>query len=138
MNTIQDLIKLIIDNKYTSKKFIVALSMIGCATFLGLQKDAVGVSLLSGENIAIIFGLVGAGYGIANVANKKPEDIDPNAADVLSRKFIIAMIIIACTTILATCNVMSGNSVMTAIGISGGMYGFTNAREKAKGQKTIQ
>lgn len=51
--------------KFASRKFIVALALIGCTTWLA------GIGKCDGNNIMVVFGLVGAGYGFANVADKK-------------------------------------------------------------------
>ena len=51
--------------KYASRKFIVALTLIACATWLG------GIGMMDGNNLMVVFGIVGGGYGHANVADKK-------------------------------------------------------------------
>jgi len=51
--------------KFASRKFIVALVLVGCATWLG------GVGVMDGNNLMVVFGIVGGGYGLANVADKK-------------------------------------------------------------------
>ena len=55
------------NKKYLSRKFIVALVLIGCTTYLA------GINIMDGDNVMVVFGLVGAGYGMANVIGKKKE-----------------------------------------------------------------
>ena len=51
--------------KYASRKFIVALTLTACATWLG------GIGVMDGNNLMVVFGIIGGGYGLANVADKK-------------------------------------------------------------------
>lgn len=51
--------------KFASRKFIVALALIACATYMG------GVGVMSGSNLMVVYSIVGGGYGLANVQDKK-------------------------------------------------------------------
>jgi len=51
--------------KFASRKFIIALALTGCATWLG------GSGVMDGNNIMVVFAIVGGGYGFANVLDKK-------------------------------------------------------------------
>lgn len=122
-----EIIKALVSNKFMSKKFMVAMTLLCVTMYLGMK------GLITGENITVLFGIVGAGYGATNLANKKPEDIAAQPPEVLSRKFIIAVTILAFTTVLSTYNHMSGNNIMISLGIAGSMYGLVNSLEKKKG-----
>jgi hypothetical protein len=52
-------------SKYGSRKFIIAMSLIACATILGMYDK------MESGAIGLVFGLVGGGYGFANVMDKK-------------------------------------------------------------------
>ena len=51
--------------KYASRKFIIALLLIGATTWLASEK------LMEGFDITVVFSLVGAGYGFVNYREKK-------------------------------------------------------------------
>lgn len=51
--------------RFTSRKFLIAAALLGATTYLA------GVGVMDGDNVMVVFGLVGAGYGFANVASKK-------------------------------------------------------------------
>lgn len=51
--------------KFASRKFIVAIMLTGCATYLA------GTGVMDGNNVMVVFGIVGGGYGFANVLDKK-------------------------------------------------------------------
>ncbi len=54
--------------RYRSRKFLIALALIGCTTWLASQ------GRMEGFDITVVFGLVGGGYGFANHLAKKGED----------------------------------------------------------------
>lgn len=51
--------------KFSSRKFIVAMVLTACTTYLA------GIGIMDGNNVMVVFGIVGGGYGLANVADKK-------------------------------------------------------------------
>lgn len=51
--------------KFASRKFIVAMALIICTTVLGAYDK------IESGGITLVFGFVGAGYGLANVMGKK-------------------------------------------------------------------
>jgi hypothetical protein len=56
---------IVIEQKYKSRKFIIAILLTLCTTLLALA------SVLDGTNVTIIFGIVGSGYGLTNIFDKK-------------------------------------------------------------------
>ena len=59
------MIPTIIEQKFKSRKFIIALLLILCTSVLAFYK------VMTGTEVTIIFGIVGSGYGFANIADKK-------------------------------------------------------------------
>ena len=53
------------DKKYFSRKFLIALLITGVTVYFG------GTGVLDGDNIMILLGIVGGGYGFANVIEQK-------------------------------------------------------------------
>lgn len=59
-----------IDKHYFEKKFIIALLIIGITVYFG------GTDKLDGDNIMVLLGLVGAGYGFSDFFDKKYQSTD--------------------------------------------------------------
>jgi len=51
--------------KFASRKFFVAIMLTACATYLA------GIGVMDGSNIMVVFSIVGGGYGLSNVIDKK-------------------------------------------------------------------
>lgn len=107
--------------KYGSKKFLISIAMILSTSFL------TWTGKMGGGNAAAIFSVIGCGYGILNVLNQGTYDPELVESDtLLSRKFIIAIMILSATTVLGCYNDMEGTSLLAPILTSGGLFGITN------------
>lgn len=51
--------------KFASRKFIISMTLIVCTAVLGAYGK------IESGGITLVFGFVGAGYGLANVMDKK-------------------------------------------------------------------
>jgi hypothetical protein len=112
--------------KYGSKKFLISLAMLFSAAFL------TWVGKMAGNNASAIFSVVGCGYGVLNVLGQKNYDPELLESDtLLSRKFIIAILIIAFTTILGCYDDMTGGGLVAPLLVAGGMFGISNNWSKS-------
>ena len=111
--------------KYASKKFSVACLLLAAVFYLTYTGN------MQGTETGLLFGLIGSGYSLANLADKKTsKENDVNNTGFQSRKYIIMLAIIACATILGSSGKLSSMQLMMAYGLAGGAYGFANTKEK--------
>ena len=108
--------------KYGSKKFLVAIGLLICVTYMAV------IGRIDGLAITIIFGMVGSGYTYANY--KSHMDFNEHD-DTVSRKFIITTATFAITMALTTMDetLLSSNNLMGIMTSVGGTYGFVNVKQ---------
>lgn len=59
-----------IDKKYGSRKFIIAMLLVGCTTLIAIIQLIVCKDI-NFAAVAAVYVVVGAGYGLTNVMDKK-------------------------------------------------------------------
>lgn len=111
--------------KYGSKKFLVSIGIVLTVFWL------TWVESISGDQAAILFALVGGGYNVVNVANYKlTNNVKKDA--LISRKYIIAFLIMGATAILGSYEKMMGGAATGSLVTVATAFGLTNAWAKGK------